>query len=133
MENEDLESQVLAALNLTMTKFRKMESVIDRFGELESTPERLDEISLLVRTELDSIAQTEKETSGIKDQYRNTRPHASEQVKNSTQELEGLIERVLMKINVFEQQLQRSRDLLLPQIHQGVRAVQMKDAYRKNA
>jgi archaellum component FlaC len=116
-----------------MNKYRQMESLVDRFGEFESAPEKLDEISRLVRTELDSIAKLEKETSGIKEQYRSTRPHASEQVKKTTQQLAGIIERVLMKISTFEQQLQRSRDLLLPQISEGVRAVQMKDAYRKNA
>ncbi|MEQ1903446.1 MAG: hypothetical protein ABL888_04615 [Pirellulaceae bacterium] len=133
MDNDDLERQILAILQLMMNKYRQMESLIDRLGEFESTPDKLDEINRLVKIELDSIAKLEKETSGIKKQYRNTRPHASEQVKQITQQLAGLIERVLMKISLFEQQIQRSRDLLAPQIHQGVRAVQMQDAYRKNA
>ncbi len=133
MENDPLEQQVITTLQSMITKYHQMESLIDRLGEFESPPDNLDEINRLVRNELDAIVKLESESNGVKEQYRNSRPHASERVKEITLQLAGLIERFLMKINRFEQHVQRSRDVLLPQLHQSVRAVQMKDAYRKNA
>ena len=97
----------------------------------ESLVGSYDEQMLELKTERDAIASLQADNFQINDRYRKTRQHASANVKQLTDQIGSLIQNLLMKMTKLERRAQDSCQQLLPQIHEGVRAVQMKNAYGK--
>ena len=85
-----------------------------------------------LKNEREEIEKLQLENLPVNQQYRASRPHASETVKQLTNQIAGLIQGLLLKIGNLERKSKSSCEQLMPQIHNGVRAIQMKNAYEKN-
>lgn len=129
--DHELESRVTATLESILEKYVRIDLLADDMLAAESLIGTFDEHMLELRNERDAIEQLQSENRLINERYRATRPHASANVKQLTEKIGSLMQGLLMKITKLERQAKGSCQQLLPQIHEGVRAIQMKNAYGK--
>ena len=131
MNQDNLETQVFQSLELMWQKYQQLDALADQILVNGDSAEAMEATTMQLKTERESLEKLETDSRLIKEEYRRTRPHASEDVNRITEKLAMLMQRFLMKISKLETQAQRSRESLKPLIHDGVRAVQMKNAYGK--
>lgn len=130
---EQLESRVVASLTLILEKYESIDRLTDMMLAQETTVDALDENMIQLKTEREEIEKLQLENLPLNQQYRSSRPHASETVTQLTNRIAGLIQGLLLKIGNLERKTQSSCEQLMPQLHDGVRAIQMKNAYKKHA
>ncbi len=131
MTDDLLEQQVL---NLLQEMHQRYEAANQTAHQLLVNPlsaEELEAASLKLQTETESFAKLDSESQPIRQAYRASREHASEAVSQATHGLSRSMQSLLMKLNQLEQRALNARSVLLPKINEGVRAVQMKNAYGK--
>ncbi len=125
----NLEDQVLESLTEILDRYRRIDSLTDRMLAEDKAVKVLDANMLKLKTERSEIEQLQLESKDIREQYRQSRPHASDAVKAITTEVGNLVQGLLMKISQLEKHARTSCESLVPQIQDGVKAIQMKNAY----
>ncbi len=130
-ETRNLEDQVLASLTTILDRYRRIDSLADKMLAEDKAVKVLDANMLKLKNERAEIEQLQLRSKGIREQYRQSRPHASEAVKAITTEIGSLVQGLLMKVSQLEKHARTSCENLVPQIQVGVKAIQMKSAYGK--
>lgn len=130
-DSDQLESQVVASLSSILQKYQDMDRLTDSMLAAEEPISTLDENMIRLKNGREEIEQLQLKNSPLNQQYRTSRAHASENVKQLTTQIAGLIQGLLLKISNLERISKSSCEQLMPQIHDGVRAIQMKNAYEK--
>jgi hypothetical protein len=128
---EQLESRVVASLTLILQKYESIDCLTDMMLTQEASIDALDENMIRLKSEREEIEKLQLENLPLNQQYRSSRPHASETVNQLTNRIAGLIQGLLLKIGNLERKTKSSCEQLMPQLHDGVRAIQMKNAYEK--
>ena len=129
--DDQLESRVVASLTLILQKYESIDSLTDMLLTPEASIDALDENMIRLKSEREEIEKLQLENLPLNQKYRCSRSHASETVNQLTNRIAGLIQGLLIKIGNLERKTQSSCEQLLPQLHNGVRAIQMKNAYGK--
>jgi hypothetical protein len=133
MNSNDLEPLVVAALKSMLQKYQQIDALADQMLDHDLSTELLDAKTLQLKLEREAIEKLENESRALNQQYRASREHASPVVQQLTESLASLMQRFLMKISALEKKAKATCEHFLPQIHAGVRAVEMKKAYGKYA
>ncbi|HMO14448.1 MAG TPA: hypothetical protein PKD64_07090 [Pirellulaceae bacterium] len=133
MTIEPLEQRVLDSLTELYSSYRVMHTLIDEMMQHENDSHLLDSLTIKVKQQNDVILRLEQTTREIKEDYRARVPHASERIRQASADLAEYLKTIMMKVNQLEERARASRTELIPQIQQGVKAVQMKNAYEKYA
>ena len=131
LQNGELESRVVASLTLILQKYQAIDGLADQMLIAEAPISILDENMIRLKEGREEIEKLQLENSSLNQQYRASRPHASETVIRLTNQITGLIQGLLLKVGNLEKKSKNSCEQLMPQIHNGVCAIQMKNAYEK--
>lgn len=130
--NDSLEQQVIMALEKLHSKYQRLELLADQILDQSTPVSELDVTMIEMKQQRTEIESLNQQNRSLNEQYQSSRPHASPIVKALTDKIASLMQRLLMKINQLERSAKSVHNKLLPQIHDGVRAVQMKNAYGKH-
>ena len=125
----ELETTVRNYLETILQKYQRIDQLADRMLTSDAEITFFDEQMTQFKSERDAIMQLQQRHQSINEQYRATRPHASPAVISLTDTIGSLMQSLLMKISKLERHAKGSCEQLVPQIHEGVRALQMKSAY----
>jgi hypothetical protein len=133
MNNAELERQMQDYLHTILDKYQQMSEAANRLQE--KTPESMTMAAgdmLLMKERREEIEKLNLASQPLQTEYRATRDHASTAVDQLRERVAAVLQKLMMKIGSLEKDAQSSYDQLKPKIHNGVRAVQMKNAYGKN-
>jgi len=130
--NDPLEQQVLTSLQQIQVRYQHLNRLADQVLQNNTAISMMDEAMLEMKQERESIERLTRAAEPLNNQYRATREHASIAVKELTRSVGELMQSLLMKISRLERNAKTIHNNLLPKINEGVRAVQMKNAYGKN-
>lgn len=131
MPQTALEDRIQGLLRNSLEQYQTMNELADRMlgSELSSdqwhaTAEKMKQVSV-------RLEQMQQQNHSITAEYRQSSPEPSAAIRALKDQLSSLMQSFLMKVSRLEQQALKSKQALLPQIHESVRAVQMKNAYGK--
>jgi uncharacterized protein Yka (UPF0111/DUF47 family) len=130
--NDPLEQQVLTSLEEIQARYQQLNSLADKILQQDTAISMMDDAMLDMKQQRESLERLTTAAQPLNNQYRATREHASPAVKRLTQSVGELMQSLLMKISNLERNAQSIHNNLLPKVHDGVRAVQMKNAYGKH-
>lgn len=126
-----LENRVHDLLRNSLEQYQTMNELADQMlgtglqpDQWHSTAEKMKQVSV-------QLEQMEQQNQSITTEYRESRPAPSAAISALKDQLATQMQTFLMKVSRLEQQALKSKQALLPQIHENVRAVQMKNAYGK--
>ena len=129
MMNDGLEQQMIISLELIQQKYQSLNELADQLLASDEPFSVMTEPMLEMKNQREEIERLTADNQPMYQRYRASRPHASAEVQQLTATTAGLMQSLLMKISKLERAAQSAQERLLPQIHQGVRAAQMKHAY----
>lgn len=127
----DLEPLVLANLNRSLQLYQELSQTLDQMLSQEELIDSIESQAALIRDAMAEITHHEQQSQESSQQYRSSRSVASEPVKQVTSRLGDVMQEVLFKIGRLENAAQKSRQMLLPQLRNEVKVVQMKSAYNQ--
>ena len=131
MMTVELETQVVQTLEQLLQKYQQIDQLADKML-VDNTPiEYMDEKMVLINQQRESAAKLMTHSQSLRDQYLNSNKQASPRVRQLTNMIGNLMQNLLMKISKLEKLAKESGAQLVPQIQQGVRAAQMKNAYAR--
>jgi uncharacterized protein Yka (UPF0111/DUF47 family) len=133
MSQTVLQLQVQECLQVMFEQYGLMNSIADQMlkqslpiDQWHQSADRLRQISRM-------IEELERQAQPIKQKYRESGQQPAAEIAHLKDQLAAMMQEFLMKISRLEHQASKSKAALLPQIHVGVRAVQMQNAYAKYA
>ena len=129
MIESELEKKVQHALQYALEQYDSLHTMADQMLSNQQTPEQWHQTAEKMRGVSVAIERVEQESQSTKEQYRASCVSPSNAVSQLSAKLATHMQSFLMKVSRLEQQASKSKDALLPQIHDGVKAVQMKNAY----
>ncbi len=125
----ELESQVICSLEQMLARYGQLDeltqAMMTKHQEGQSIETEIDEMNVQ-RSELMML---EQESMLVNESYRKSRKHASDAVKQLTEQTAVLITRVIASIAQLETAARISYERLTPQINRNVKGNQMKQAY----
>lgn len=128
-----LEAQVQEVLQHSLKQYHLLHQLADRMLNENLPPEQWQESADRMKQISEQLELAEQNNRTLISEYGDSQPESTTAVSALKEQLATQMQNFLMKIMRLEQQAQRSRDALLPQIHASLRAVQMKNAYGKYA
>ncbi len=128
-QRDPLERQVTDHLQSLLQQYLHMDSLANEMLHLQRQSKPIDGHMDLLRSSRDHIMEVENNAAGIMQQYRESRATASLAVGQLIEQARQQIEKLMLKIASLERSAQESYQQLMPEIDQGVRGNQMKQAY----
>lgn len=130
-QSPDLETLVLANLGRSLEMYQALNKKLDHMLTGVDGLDSIESQAQQIRDFMTEITAHEQQSQAAIRQYRDANDSASEPVKQITSRLGDLMQNVLLKISRLENGAQKSRQLLLPQIRNEAKVVQMKSAYNQ--
>lgn len=131
MSQTTLENRVQDLLRNSLEQYQTLNELADQMlgsslqpDQWHATAEKMKQISV-------RLEQMEHQNQSTTTDYRQGLPKPSAAISALKDQLATQMQTFLMKVSRLEQQAVKSKQALLPQIHDSVRAVQMKQAYGK--
>lgn len=124
-----LEKRIIESLNQMAKQYRSLNLLADGMLDKQSQQQSIDDDMKALQSARESLVELEQSSRHDQEEYRRTRAHASEQVKQLTGQTAASIQSLVVKIAELEKNTQESYDRLLPEINQMVRGHQMQRAY----
>ena len=128
----DLEPQVLGTLKRMVTKYQRLDELTQQMLVQQSQGKPIETELDAMHREREELIKIENEARPVNEAYRNSRPNASEAVRQLTDQIASLIQSVIEKVGKLEDSARDSYRQLIPEIDQNVRGNQMKQAYGKS-
>ena len=133
MSDTELERQMQDYLQTILGKYQQMSEAANRLqGQDPESMTMATGDMLLMKEQREEIEKLNLASQSLQTEYRAARDHASAAVDQLRERVAAVMQSLMMKIGSLEKEAQNSYDKLKPKIHNGVRAVQMKNAYGKN-
>lgn len=133
MIQQPLEQPVRDSLSVILEQYGLMNRLADEMLAGKLPPEQWQETADKMKCVSLNLERMEKESQAVKNEYQQHCRSASAAIIELQNQLASSMQSLLMKVSRLEQMAARSKEALLPQIHAGVKAIQMKNAYGKYA
>lgn len=124
-----LEQLVEQAIAQLLEKYQHLDRLADEMLRRQANSESIEEQMKRLNQGKIEIQEIEEKSRSIKEQYRDTRPQASEAIASLTKQTAELLLGTIKKIDSLELQAREAHRKLVPSIDQGVRVNQMQKAY----
>lgn len=110
------------------------QQVDDIVGMIEAAESNLDRKSLMEKlsVRLAEVKSVESEMTPLRESIQEQGQSLEPQTRAAIDQTVELVRQLLPRLGRLEQETVEQRSQLAPQIHQGVRAIQMQSAYTRN-
>lgn len=131
MSTRTLECRVEEILQDRLKQYGQLNQLADQMLGGRLSPEQAQAVAEQMRQISQQLEAAERSQQALVEEFRQSQASSSATIAAVKQELAHTMQNFLMKISQLEQNALKSKEALLPQIHAGLRAVQMKNAYGK--